>query len=489
MPSSRPNLLLFMTDQQRVDSIGAFGSPFGHTPNIDALASRGVRFSNAFGQHSACSQSRISMMTGWYPHVAGHRTLDNLLQPWEPNVLRTLKASGYHVAWAGVRGDTFADGVTAESTDWFGYTVAPDLGAVGAAHAEVFPEGHRLRNAFLVGKLEGSDLVDFDEAAVRTAIDLLAEGLPEPFVLVLTLFAPHPPFAIEEPWYSLIDRRDVPPPLPPAPGKPGFHDQLRSRAGLDRVEPGDWAEIRATYLGMVARIDAQFGRVMAALDRAGVSERTVTIFHTDHGEYLGDFGLVEKWPSGLDACLLRNPLIVAGPGVAEGEVCESIVEMLDLPTTLCELAGIEIGHPQFGRSLVPVLGEPTLAHRDRAHSEGGFRIDEAEQNEVADFYPYSLKAGLQHERPELVGRAVCVRTSEWTYVHRLYEDDELYDRDADPEETTNLAAEPAHAETCRSLRDELLGWLVETSDVIRPDRDARMDPALVAELLGQRSGE
>ncbi len=127
-----------MTDQQRADSIGAFGSPVARTPNLDALAARGMRFTQAFSQHSACAQSRIAMMTGWYPHVAGHRTLDNLLKPWEPNVLATLRAAGYHVAWPGVRGDTFAPGVTASSTDFFGYLVQPSLDAWAAAHRPVF---------------------------------------------------------------------------------------------------------------------------------------------------------------------------------------------------------------------------------------------------------------------------------------------------------------------------------------------------------------
>lgn len=481
----RPNLLLFMTDQQRVDSIGAYGSAAARTPNLDAFAARGVRFTNAFSQHSACSQSRVSMMTGWYPHVAGHRTLDSLLQPWEPNVLRTLRAAGYFVAQAGVRGDSFASGVTAESVDWFGFTTPPSLAALGAAHADVYPEGHRLHHAFLIGRLVGPDHFGPDDAAIRTAIELLEHGLPEPFVLVIDLFAPHPPFAVEDPWYSLVDRADVAPPVPPMPGKPGFMHELHARAGLERLEPADWAEIAATYLGMVAKVDDQFGQVQAALARAGVADRTVTFFHTDHGEYLGDFGLVEKWPSGLDSCLLQNPLMVAGPGVAEGALCDSFVEMLDLPATICDLAETEVGHVQFGRSLVPVFTEPSLTHRERAFSEGGFRIDEAAQNEQADFHPYRLKSSLQQERPELVGRAVCVRTPEWTHVHRLYESDELYDRRADPRETTNLVDQPQHAEVCRDLRAELLDWLVATSDVIRSERDPRMDASTVDAFLGQ----
>jgi arylsulfatase A-like enzyme len=481
---TRPNLLVFMTDQQRADSIGAFGNAAARTPHIDALAARGTRFVNAYSQHSACSQSRVSMMTGWYPHVAGHRTLDNLLKPWEPNVLATLRAAGYHVAWAGIRGDTFAPGLTAASTDFFGFTVRPSLDAVGAAHATEFAEGRPLRHAHYAGRLDGERLLTADEAAVQTALELLAGGLPEPFVLYLTLFSPHPPFAVEEPWYSLHDRADMPEPAPLGSGKPAFMAALREATQLGRLEPGDWAEIAATYYGMVSRLDDQLGRLQQAVERAGVAERTVTFFFTDHGEYLGDYGLVEKWPAGLDDCLLRNPLIVAGPGVAEGAVHDGFVEMIDLPATLCELAGTELGHVQFGRSLAPVLADPSREHRDAAYAEGGFRLDEERQNEQADFHPYQLKASLQHERPALVGRAVAIRTPEWTYVHRLYEDGELYDRRSDPAETTNLAGDPARAAVVDSLRRRILDWLVATSDVVPLERDPRMEPAVFEQLVG-----
>jgi arylsulfatase A-like enzyme len=481
---TRPNLLVFMTDQQRADSIGAFGNPVAMTPHLDAFSARGVRFEQAFSQHSACSQSRISMMTGWYPHVAGHRTLDFLLQPWEPNLLATLRSAGYFVAWPGIRGDTFASGVTESSTDFFGFTVSPSLDALAAGHEERYEEGHRLRNSFLIGLVDGGLMMTPDEAAIRTAIDLLEQGLPEPFAMVVTLFAPHPPFAVEEPWFSMHDRRDMPPPAPIGTGKPGFMADLRARAELDRLEPEDWAEIAATYHGMVSRLDAQFGRLQAALEQVGVLDRTLTFFHTDHGEYLGDYGLVEKWPAGLDDCLVRNPLVVAGPGVAEGRTCDTFVEMIDLPTTLCELAGTAPAHQQFGRSLVPVLADPTRPHRDRAFSEGGFRIDEAPLNEQPEHFPYLLKGQLQQERPELVGRAVAMRTAEWTFVYRRHESDELYDRRADPRETTNLAQEPENAATCQAMRDDVMAWLVETSDVIAPSRDPRIEPHLFDQLIG-----
>jgi arylsulfatase A-like enzyme len=485
MPPSRPNLLLFMTDQQRVDSIGAFGNAVAKTPHLDALASSGMRFTQAYSQHSACSQSRISMMTGWYPHVAGHRTLDHLLQPWEPNVLATLRAAGYHVAWAGVRGDTFAEGVTAASTDFHGFTVKPDPDALLASYRHSFPADHKMSQTHYVGSLGAEALLSPDEATVQTAIQLLTDGLPEPFVLYLALMAPHPPFAVEEPWFSMHDRADMPAPAPLGTGKPRFMAELRRRSHLERLDGADWAEIAATYHGMVSKVDDQFGRVTAALEAAGVAERTVTWFYTDHGEYLGDYGLVEKWPSGLDDCLLRNPLIVAGPGIAEGAVYDGFVEMIDLPATWCEMAETSFEHWQFGRSLVPVLADPAGAppHRDAAFSEGGLRLDEEPRNELPAMGPYELKTTLLHERPDLVGRAVSMRTADWTYVYRLYESDELYDRRADSSETTNLANDAAHAALLGDLRSRVLEWLVATSDVIPPARDPRIEPAMVEQLF------
>jgi arylsulfatase A-like enzyme len=475
-----------MTDQQRADSVGAFGNPLASTPHLDALCARGTRFTRAFSQHSACAQSRVSMFTGWYPHVAGHRTLDNLLAPWEPNLLATLRGAGYHVAWAGIRGDTFAPGVTEASTDFFGYLVRPSLDAIAAAHAERFPVGHRLRGAHYVGVTDAG--IDFDEAAVLTAIELLEGGLPEPFVLLITLFAPHPPFAVAEPWFSLHDRGAMPRPVRDSEGKPGFVAALRARAGLDALTDADWAELAATYHGMVSRLDDQFGRVVGAVDRAGVGDRTITACFTDHGEYLGDHGLVEKWPSGLDDCLLRNPFVIAGPGVREGREHDGFVEMIDLLPTLCELAEVEPAHVHFGRSLVPVLEGRNVGHRDAAFSEGGFRIDEERQNELAADHPYDVKTSLLHERPELVGRAVAARTTEWTYVYRTLETDELYDAVADPGEHRNVAGDPAHADVVRDLRDRILSWLVETSDVIPLGRDPRMEPALVEQFLPSPPG-
>lgn len=470
---SRPNLLLFMPDQLRADCVGCFGNPVVQTPNIDALAARGTRFANAYVNHPVCSPSRVSLMTGWYPHTRGHRTLTHLVQPHEPNLLKYLKEGGYHVAWAGARGDVFAPGVTEASTHFCGWTTRPHREQMSMGPQ--FPEGSPLYNAFYHGQRPGDEIwLDFDEAAVRTAIDWLADRPAEPWCLWIPLVFPHLPFEVEDPWYSQYSPADMPDPIraDESSGKPAFHAAIREKYGTHRLTPDDWALINRVYYGMISRVDSQLGRVLDAVERAGAAYSTVTAFFTDHGEYAGDFGLVEKWPSGLDNCLVQNPLVIAGPGIRSGQTADTFSEMVDLLPTLLELAEIEPHHTHFGESLVPVLRDGSIQIRDAAFSEGGFHIRDEHLFEQATG-EYYLKSRLQHERPETAGKAVSVRTREHTYVYRLFEDDELYDRNLDPMETRNLITAPEYALIANAMRARVLDWLMATSDVIPWEGDPR----------------
>lgn len=474
MSERRPNILIFMPDQLRADAVGAFGSPVARTPHIDALAARGVRFEQAWTQHPVCGPSRVSFMTGWYPHVAGHRTLDHLLTSAEPNLLRSLRHAGYRVSMPGHRGDVFAPGVTEESTDFCGFLVAPDLaGFIGQPPEHL--RGTPLGRAFYRGS-EGPDMVvDFDEATTLTAIGWLErEGAARPWAMWVPLVFPHVPFMVEEPWFSMHDRASMPAPIDPSTGqgKPAFMAAYREAYGWDDLTSDDLREVAATYHGMVSRVDDQFGRILAAVDAAGQTDDTLVVFLTDHGEYLGDWGLVEKWPSGMDPCLLRNPLIVAGPGVASGRTCDALVEIVDVGATLLDVAGATPTHTHFGRSLVDVLAEPSGEFRTHVFSEGGFSPTDVDLFERAGG-EYEIKGRLQHERPELVGKAMCVRTRTHTYVYRQCEGDELYDRLADPHETTNLVDDPVHHGVLTELRSVLLDWLVATSDVIPWEKHPR----------------
>jgi arylsulfatase A-like enzyme len=152
-----------------------------------------------------------------------------------------------------------------------------------------------------------------------------------------------------------------------------------------------------------------------------------------------------------------------------------MVEMIDLMPTLAEIGGAKVAHTHFGRSLTPLLRGESGAHRDAAFSEGGFTIAEEPLLERSR-WPYDRKAALQHEDPSLVGRAIAVRTERWTFIYRLYERAELYDRAADPRETTNLQGRAEFAAVERAMRERILAFSVETSDVIPWSADPRVPP-------------
>ena len=461
-----------MPDQLRADAVGCFGSAAARTPNIDALAARGVRFENAYVNHPVCSPSRVNLMTGWYPHTRGHRSLTHLVQPHEPNLLRYLKDGGYHVAWAGARGDVFAPGVTERSTHFCGWTTKPERKQMGMGPQ--FEDGSALYNAFYHGKRPGNGTwLDFDEAATRTALDWIDSNPAGPFCLWVPLIFPHLPFEVEDPWYSDFDPGAVPARIEgEGHGKPAFHQAIREKLGTDRLTEAEWREISRVYYAMTARVDDQLGRIVSRLESTGQLDNTIILFLTDHGEYLGDFGLVEKWPSGLDRSLLQNPLIIAGPGIREGQTASTFTEMVDVLPTLLELAEIEPQHTHFGRSLVPVLRDAGEIVRDAAYSEGGFALNEVDLLERAGG-EYKRKADLQHEQPAVVGKAIARRDADYTYVYRLYESDELYDRHSDPMETTNLADRPEHATRAAALKQQTLDWLFETADTLPWDADPR----------------
>ncbi|KAJ5623070.1 hypothetical protein N7490_011675 [Penicillium lividum] len=480
---SRPNLVIFMPDQLRYDSLGCFGNPHVRTPNIDAFAARGTKFTNCYLQATVCSQSRCSLYTGLYPHVSGHRSLENLIKPWEPNLFRALKESGYHVACLAPRGDTFAPTVTELSVTEYGFLVPPEWMPQfeKADSPQEVSEG--IWDRLFYKGLRGQDkAVDYDEAAVRSALKWLAHPPEGPWVLYLPLVFPHCPFQVEEPYFSMYDRQKMPVPSKPKDKtgyEPHYLEENRKRYGTERATDEIWAEITATYYGMISRLDTQFGQVMKALTDERLSSNTVTMFYTDHGEYLGDHGMIEKWPSGVSEVLAREPLIIGGASLPSGQTIDDICEMVDLLPTILELCKTSESFPHNGISLVPTLLKGAKHSKKYAYTEGGFLKSEEPLLEQAP-YPYDIKSILQHEDTELVGKAVAMRSVDWTYVYRLYEPAELYNRKTDIAELHNLAAEQQYGHVVRDMQAEMFRWMVETSDFLPFQKDARFPPVELA---------
>ena len=483
---------MFNPDSYRGDVLGHLGNPGAVTPNVDRLvASDGVSFRNTFAQNTICTPSRCAFMTGWYPHVRGHRTLRHLLQPDEPALLKTLKEAGYFVWWGGKNDLIPGQGSFEPYCDVrFRPKPEPEMPWALDRRAEWQGEpGSDTYYSFYVGELEHTEgypyYYDFDWGWVLGAVEQIKNApADKPMCLYLPLEYPHPPFAVEEPWYSMIDREAVPARIPTPEdwsGKPSMTGGLYRNQNLQNWSEERWAELRATYYAMCARLDHQFGLVLEALREAGIYDQTAVFFFSDHAEYAGDYGLVEKAQNTFEDCLIHVPLVVKPPAdvpVAPG-IRDSLVELIDLPATILELAGITPGYDHFGRSLLPLIAGESVRHRDAVFCEGGRLRSETHCTE----YPsnpdldtsklYWPRHVLQRSDGPEHTKAVMVRTAEYKYVMRLYESDELYDLRADPQELHNRITDPALQDVAIRLKERLLRFYLETSDVVPHEYDLR----------------
>lgn len=498
--ADRPHIVIFNPDAWRGDVLGHLGNSAAVTPNLDRwIETEAVSFANAYCQMPLCSPSRCSFMTGWYPHVRGHRTLRHLLRPDEPMLLKSLKDAGYFVWWGG-KNDVVPgqNGFEAYCDVRYLPDPLPEVSWAPQRQGEWRGEpGSDTYYSFYRGELEHTAgylyFYDFDWGWVQGAIEQIKNPpLDRPMCLYLALHNPHPPFAVEEPWYSMIDGGAMPPRIPaPADwaGKPSITRGLYENQNLQGWSEARWTELRATYYGMCARLDHQFGMVMDALREAGIYDETAVFFFSDHGEYAGDYGLVEKAQNTFEDCLTRVPFLVKLPrGMpVEPGIRDALVELIDLPATVEALARIVPGHDHFGRSLLPLIAGETDRHREAVFSEGGRRHGETQCMEYAS-NPHLDPASLYWPRHMLQRRegpehtkAVMIRTQAFKYVMRLYEMDELYDLTTDPHELHNRIGDPDLAEVIESLRGQLLRFYLETSDVVPHDYDER-DAAVLGHI-------
>ena len=492
----QPHIIIFNPDQWRGDVLGHVGNPAAVTPNLDRLVETdGVSFRNAVCQNTVCTPSRCSFMTGWYPHVRGHRTMYYMLRnrEGEPNLLKTLRDNGYFVWWGGkndlVPGqegfEEFCD-IKYEPEDR-----PKPIWTMDKQDEWRGEPGSDSYYSFYVGKMEtGADdyYYDKDWANVLGAIDFIRnyEG-DQPLCIFLPLTYPHPPYAIEEPWYSLIDR-DKLPARTPAPEdwsrKPSLLQGIHDEQGLQDWPEERWTELRAVYYGMCSRLDHQFGLLMDALREREMYDDSAVFMFSDHGDYTGDYGIVEKTQNTFEDALARVPFIVKPPTnrPVRPRVSDALVELIDFPATVYDLAEIEPGYSHFGRSLAPVLTGETDEHRDAIFCEGGRLLGEEQAMEKdsltrlkdpgKSLYWPRIKHQTSDDHPWHTKATMC-RTREFKYIRRHYEQDELYDLWNDPRETVNLIDDPQYAAILMQLKERMLTWYMETCDVVPFDTDQR----------------
>ena len=487
------NILFVMADQLRADYLSCYGHPKLHTPNIDGLAARGVRFSRAYVQAPVCGPSRMSFYTGRY--VGSHGSTYNgvPLRIGELTIGDHLRPLGLRVALVGkthmtedrqgmqrlgVTRDTI-EGVFASECGFEPYErddgLWPDeinprdlpynryLRAQGynvdnpwhefanagrGTDGEVL-SGWLMRNASVAAAVKE----EHSETAYMTdrAMDFIAEAGDEPWCLHLSYIKPHWPYIAPAPYHALYGPEDVPPANRTEAERQNPHPVVA--AFMQHEESRNFAreEVRAAvipaYMGLIKQVDDHLGRLLAFLRDRGQMENTLVVVTSDHGDYLGDHWLGEKELFHEES--VRIPLIVYDPDQAadasRGTVEDRLVEAIDLAPTFVEAAGGTVPeHILEGRSLLGLTRATASDWRDVAISECDYAF---------------RRARLDLARAPDESRAWMLRTERWKYVEYEGFRPQLFDLVADPREQNDLGDDPGHEAVRRAMHERLFEWM------------------------------
>ncbi len=478
-PVERPNVLWICTDQQRYDTLGCTSNRFVRTPHLDRLAEQGVLFERAYTQSPVCTPSRAAFLTGRYPRTTRARQNGQDIPTDEVLVTRLMADAGYVCGLAGKLHLSACHPATGAATErrindgyaefHWSHHARPDWPAneygqwlrEQGARFETRPfEGSRWVHAGMPAALHqttwcAQKAITFIEAHAEAGA-ARASAARRPWLFSVNFFDPHHPFDPPEDYLRrYLDRLDDVPLPSYRPGelehKPVFQ-RIDAQGAYGGRSGFAWAEmserdhrlVRAAYWAMVDLIDEQVGRILAALERTGQRQRTLVLFMTDHGEMLGDHGFYLKGPHFYEPAV-HVPLIVAAPGlgVLQGQRSTALVELVDLAPTLLDAAGLERWPGMQGRSLWPLLtGRASLdQHRDDVYCE---------------YYN-----GFSHRD----AYATMVRTKRYKLVaYHGSEPGELYDLEADPDETFNRWDDPAYAGIKLALLKRLCDRMAWTAD-------------------------
>ncbi len=458
-----PNVLFIIADQHNAKVLGVAGHPDVKTPHLDRLAAKGVRFTHAVTQNPICTPSRVSFLSGQYVHNHGYYGLGGP-PPRLPSVIGCFRAAGYRTAaigkihcpqqWVESVTDTFLEAYSNgkdRERDYCNYL--QKLGLAKDRDDTVLQEW-----AALKGDGQGLDArksrLPFEHCVegwcAAEATRFIDESGDRPFFLHLSLPRPHECYTPSEPYWSMYDEGAIT--LPPnadydMSGKPPHFRRARQwqeapGARLWIFEPETYQAGRRRvlrgYLGCVSQVDAAVGIVLDHLSAKGLEESTIVIYTSDHGDFAGEHGIIEKAPGICADAITRIPSLWRWPGrFRAGHVCDQLVEAVDLAPTVLALAGLSPMETADGHDLGALLRGDNDPLRQVAVTEN----------------PWSKS----------------LRTRKWRLVH--YPPDlfpgqdagELYDLENDPWEKHNLYHQPEHRETVAKLRAALLDWLITTT--------------------------
>lgn len=441
MNDQKPNILWICTDQQRFDTIGALGNPHINTPNIDRLVHRGVAFSRTYAQCTVCSPSRASFLTGRYPRTT--RVTKNGA-PYFPDdevlVTKILSENNYDCGLIGklhlssMRNVEEPFSIERRNDDGYRFF------KWSPAQRDAWPVGHDYQiwlkeqgiewNECWHGRNGGIDAQYHQTTwSANEAVSFIRYHGHEPWLLSVNVYDPHDPFDPPQAYKNRFDPNEMP--LPKwkegeLKNKPKIQqdDYLQGGQGgngpsCEKLSAREKQEYIADYYAMIELIDDNIGRLLETLEETGQMENTVIIFMSDHGEMLGDHGLILKGAYFYEG-LVHVPLIISWPQkFLQGKISNALVELVDIAPTLLDIAGIEIPYYMQGRSLLPILtGASELhTHKDHVYCEYYNALLGCHKNVYATMY-YDGRYKIVVYHGEQLG--------------------ELYDHQTDPDEFCNL---------------------------------------------------
>jgi len=450
---SRPNLLYIHSDQHNPFVTGCYGDPLVETPNLDRLANGGVVFDAAYCTSPICVPARMSMLTGLHPYQNRVWTNRHVLDSGIPTFAHALGAVGYRSVLAGrmhVRGP---DQLHGYADRLVGDHMPNHLGGPRAEMGILTGTETPVRKTLTTS---GPGQVAYqlhDEEVTAAAVGFLDRigrerraGLEtEPFSLSVGFMLPHPPYVPRRAVYDRYRSR-IAPPRKPRPFDAESHPYLkrwRAHTGSETVSEEEALNTRAAYWALVEETDAMVGQILAALQANDLTGETLVIYTSDHGDMMGEHGL--WWKHVFYEESVRVPLIFSWPGViAPGMRCGRVVSALDVNATILDALGAPALPNSPGRSLLGLVAqEPVGAGRGSRDWEDVAFAEYCEDQ-------YSPPGGAYQR---------MVRRGRWKLIDYGDDPPQLFDLEADPDELTDRADDPACAAIIRDLRAEVRqGW-------------------------------
>lgn len=489
MSARKPNFIFVMTDEQNLRGLSCYKGTVCKTPTVDRMAREGALFENAYCAYPVCMPSRAAFMTGRFPHVNGVRCNGIALPENEISLPQIFKEAGYTTALCG-KDHCFSRPDRLDKL--FDFKLRAMHFGLYAPLPEDFPAGAEEANRYYTETLRpkaynpfGHGVIPFDpgvcdaglitEAAVRFIRGEAAGD--SPFFMWLSYPGPHWPFTCPAKYVDTVppDNVDMPP-RDELEAKPPAQAATRRILGLENTPEDDFRKIISLYYGNCRYIDDQLSRVFALLEELGIREDTIICFTSDHGDYLGEHGLMHKSPTVYD-CLTKIPFIWWWPGhIAPGQRCAELVEAgVDLAPTIYDLCGIQHPPGMQGISLArALLGQESYPERDACFCEVGIEESQLTPEDIPDNIvpesPYERWAleGLGHRY--WGGRVKMVRSGKWKLGYYERGGGELYDLEEDPWELHNLYDSPGHREIVAALKEKLLQWMMKTENNLPPLR-------------------